>query len=562
MDIYNINIQKEYFERYKPFFSKNKKMDDTTSNTMYKFLKLIYSGILKSRQFIDNEEYSMAILYLLSLWDTNVLVKVMVSNILFGDSIYKLGTDKHHFIFDELDSGKAVGCFCMTELSGGSDVQHLKTEAIYNHKTREFIINTPKLYNVKYWVGNLADTANYTLLFAKLIIDGKSYGTHSFLIKIRDIVNGSPVSNTVIGSCGEKKSHNGLDNGWIRFKNLHIPYDSLMDGFCRITKKGEYEKDVKNVFIKTISSLTKGRKYHALGAESFINIGAKIVHNYSLTRKPFKDKKIIDYQIVKNKLISIMTKSYCRTLTLMEIPLVDRTSGILCGFKAYSTEQSVKDLMTLRELLGGQGFDILNRFGYLLNTADLFRTTEGSNDLMRQMHIGLFLKSNKELLTQSDYIINKPNEINIDLIMEYMENEKIKLLKKLANYYFSGEWDKYGTIVSNFSSQFIEFTVFEHCYKRIKKLRHNIKNLNSNSHPNDQLDLKLLTNFLKIYWIEINNIDTTMYDRYVQLINSCYEHINYIMSKFYIPGYMINDIPAIQENFAEYMIKIKHISRL
>ena len=88
-----------------------------------------------------------------------------------------------------------------------------------------------------------------------------------------------------------------------------------------------------------------------------------------------------------------MTKSYCRTLTLMEIPLVDRTSGILCGFKAYSTEQSVKDLMTLRELLGGQGFDILNRFGYLLNTADLFRTTEGSNDLMRQMHIGLFLKS-------------------------------------------------------------------------------------------------------------------------------------------------------------------------
>ena len=53
-----------------------------------------------------------------------------------------------------------------------------------------------------------------------------------------------------------------------------------------------------------------------------------------------------------------------------------------------------------------------------------------------------------------------------------------------------------------------------------------------------------------------------MYDRYVQLINSCYEHINYIMSKFYIPGYMINDIPVIQENFAEYMIKIKHISRL
>ena len=174
MDIYNISKQKEYFEKFESFFSKNKKMDDTTFSTMKRFENVIKSNILRSKQFIDDEEYSMAILYLLSLWDNNVLVKVMVSNILFGDSIYKLGSEKHHFIFNKLDTGKIVGCFCMTELSGGSDVQHLKTEAVYDHTTREFIINTPSLYNVKYWVGNLAETANYTLLFAKLIIDGKS----------------------------------------------------------------------------------------------------------------------------------------------------------------------------------------------------------------------------------------------------------------------------------------------------------------------------------------------------------------------------------------------------
>lgn len=562
MDIYNISKQKEYFKEYKYFFENDKHIVDTPYNTMKKFDKVIKSNILRSKQFIDDEEYSMAILYLLSLWDNNVLVKVMVSNILFGDSIYKLGSEKHHFIFNNLDTGKIVGCFCMTELSGGSDVQHLKTEAVYDHTTREFIINTPSLYNVKYWVGNLAETANYTLLFAKLIVDGKSYGTHSFLVKIRNCVFGIPCKNLMIGSCGVKKSHKGLDNGWICFKNYRIPYDSLMDKFCRITKDGKYEKDVKNVFIKTISSLTKGRKYHALGAEAFINIGAKIVHTYSLTRQPFKNKKIIDYQIVKNKLISVIVKSYCRALTLMEIPSSEKTSGILCGFKAYSTEQSVKDIMTLRELLGGQGFDILNRFGYLFNTADLFRTTEGSNDLMRQMHIGLFLKNNKDLLGQDIKEIEKPDYKNIELIMEYIENEKVKLSQQIATYYFSGDWDKYGTIVSQISTKFIEYTCFEYCYKRIKKIKINLKYINSESHPNDEKDYELLVNFLKIYWLEMNNVNINIYDEYVELINNCYKEINYIMSKFYIPDYMIDDIPAMKYNFAEYMIGIKNISRM
>ena len=559
MDIYNITEQNKYFEKYKYFFNKNKQLDDTRKNTIFKFLKVIHSNILKSTKFIHDETYLMAILYLLSLWDYNVLVKVMVSNILFGDSIYKLGTEKHHYIFDKLDSGNAVGCFCMTELSGGSDVQHLKTEAIYDHKTREFIINTPSLYNVKYWVGNLATTANYTLLFAKLIIDRKSYGTHSFLVKIRDRVIGDSVEDVVIGDCGEKKSHNGLDNGWIKFKNLRIPYDNLMDRFCRINKNGEYEKDVKNVFIKTISSLTKGRKYHALGAEAFINIGAIIVYNYSKTREPFKDNKMIDYQVVKNKLISAMTKSYCRVLTLINVPSSEEMSGVLCGFKAYSTEQSVQDLMTLRELMGGQGFEILNRFGYLFNTADLFRTTEGSNDLMRQMHIGLFLKNNKQLIAEDTKEVVIPTELDLKQIINYIRQERINLSHQLANYYFSGEWDNYGTIISKISSQFIEFDTLETCYNKLQMI---IQKDGYEGNYSEGKDYNLLSSFMKIYWLEIIGINSENYEKYVELINYCYSHIDYIISKFALPDYMIDDIPAIQEDFADYMIKIKHISRL
>ena len=41
MDIYNINIQKEYFEKYKYFFEKDKQIDDTTFSTMKRFENVI-----------------------------------------------------------------------------------------------------------------------------------------------------------------------------------------------------------------------------------------------------------------------------------------------------------------------------------------------------------------------------------------------------------------------------------------------------------------------------------------------------------------------------------------
>ena len=59
-------------------------------------------------------------------------------------SVINLGTEKHLPYVLRAASLEDMACFCMTELSHGSNVQGLKTRATYDPETKEFILNTPR----------------------------------------------------------------------------------------------------------------------------------------------------------------------------------------------------------------------------------------------------------------------------------------------------------------------------------------------------------------------------------------------------------------------------------
>lgn len=69
-----------------------------------------------------------------------------------------------------------VGCYAQTEIGHGSNVAGIETTATFDHKTDEFVINTPSITATKYWPGDLGMFSSHAMVFARLIIDENDYG--------------------------------------------------------------------------------------------------------------------------------------------------------------------------------------------------------------------------------------------------------------------------------------------------------------------------------------------------------------------------------------------------
>lgn len=79
-----------------------------------------------------------------------------------------------------------VGVYAQTELGHGSNVRGLQTVATYDKQTQQFVLNTPTLQSIKWWISGLGKVATHAVVYAQLILDGKEYGVHVFMVQVRD----------------------------------------------------------------------------------------------------------------------------------------------------------------------------------------------------------------------------------------------------------------------------------------------------------------------------------------------------------------------------------------
>ena len=77
---------------------------------------------------------------------------------------------------------------------------------------------------------------------AKLIVDGKNYGQHFFLVPLRSPEDHSLLPGVETGDIGPKHGFIMKDNGYAIFTNVRIPRTNMLMRFQELDSEGNYRK--------------------------------------------------------------------------------------------------------------------------------------------------------------------------------------------------------------------------------------------------------------------------------------------------------------------------------
>ncbi|KAK6113443.1 Acyl-CoA oxidase family protein [Brugia pahangi] len=370
----------------------------------YNFIK--FDGLkTNSERFVDFTE-------VLESYDQSLATKFYI-NAIFYITVLSMGTNRHQQILEKCMNNEIVGCFCLTELSHGSDVNSIRTECHYDKG--QFVMHTPDDEAMKCWAGNLAMNATHAIIFAQLYINHACYGLHAFCMQIRHSKTMKPLKGITIGDMGEKIGDwNSIDNGWIKFNKHRFHLNALLNRFATVHPNGIYQsifKTIKEQQLANLSILSIGRA-NVVGKGIMANrLAVIIATRYSAIRKQFRmanqteEQSIIEYPmqqrrifphiattialtIFYRKFISISYKHFIYCTKNEKLPydlMLSREIHILsCAAKVLSTEEGVNALDDARLACGAYGFLKSSRLNDLRDAFDPARTFEGDNNILMQ----------------------------------------------------------------------------------------------------------------------------------------------------------------------------------
>lgn len=331
--------------------------------------------------------------------DGSLSIKFGVQFGLFGGSIQKLGTKKHHDLYLK-DTGetKLLGCFAMTETGHGSNVRGIKTTATYTKATDQLIIHTPGKNDNKEYIGN-ALHSKMASVFAQLIVDGKNEGVHAILVPVRNEKH-ELLPGVTIEDNGYKLGLNGVDNGKIWFNQVAVPRENLLNKYGEIKDDGSYHSAIKNPnkrFFTMLGTLVGGRICVARAGLGGAKMALAVAIKHALQRRQFNDSikvqedLLMDYPTHQLRLTPAVASAYVYHVTLDKMmkdycdesqPDKRVVETQAAGLKSIITWYANSTIQECREACGGKGYLTENRMADLKGDVDIFTTFEGDNTVL------------------------------------------------------------------------------------------------------------------------------------------------------------------------------------
>jgi acyl-CoA oxidase len=342
--------------------------------------------------------------------DLSVLVKLGVQFGLFGGAILQLGTERHHEEYlERLITGEIMGAFAMTESGHGSNVQAIRTTAIFDAEADEFVLRTPDDSARKDYIGNAAMHAHVAVVFAQLDVAGEQRGVHALVVPLRD-EQGNVLPGIRIEDCGRKIGLNGVDNGRIWFDDVRVPRTALLNNYADVTDDGIYFSEIENPdrrFFTMLGTLVQGRVCVGGAAINAAKVALVIAVQHAVRRRQFgppgaeTETLLLDYGQHQRRLLPLLARTYALHFAQERVAgdlhrvfsapdsASERARRALesraAATKALATWHASRTIQECREACGGAGYLSVNRFDALRADVDVFTTFEGDNTVLMQL---------------------------------------------------------------------------------------------------------------------------------------------------------------------------------